>query len=128
MAEQEFQNPISVLRHYHKSGAAADEEDRMATLTLADEAMKFGDYKRAEQILRDGLYEVEFRSYLRSLKIYTAAREISKIDPQIREIVEETGFFQKYLEGIIGKQEALCNFDQEISPLILRIKSEGEKK
>jgi len=116
MVKQE--NPILELIGQSRLGIARAKEEREAVFDLTNEAMRSKDYKRAEQILIDDLYKVEFKDYQRSLETYRELREL--IDISV--IPEKDKVFLDYLKGVLEQKESLHNFDQRISPLILRIR------
>ena len=116
MVKQE--NPILELVGQNKLDIARVEEDRKRIFILVDEAIQSQNYERAEQILRDNLYKNEFNDYQRSLKTYRELKEL--VDTST--ILKKDKVFLDYFEGILEQRELLHNFNQRISPLILRIR------
>ena len=123
--EQMFVNKASGIIHDSRLGITMAEEERNAVFILANEAIRFGDYERAEKILKNELYEVEFKDYQRSFRTYKELEKLILTVPlAVRERVMRS--LSNYLEGILEKKEALNNFDQRISPMILEIRKRAE--
>ena len=90
--------------------------------TLAKEACHFGDYERAEELLRDGLYPIFFDTHQRSIKVYKDVKKLTQNKgEEIKNIAES--FLARQLERIVEGKNKLLDFDNMISRTIAEIKN-----
>ena len=126
MYAQESQPPISEIKQEFESDLARYEGARRKVIISTIEVFQSGDYQKAEQILRDGLYKVEFENHLQGLEICRRLEELANQNPEVKEAFEEVGTLDMYHHANLIQQEFLNNFNQGISLLMSKIRRFGE--
>lgn len=129
MVSQNFQHPISKIKLASELNLKLYEEARKKVLDSAKEAVYSGNPDLAEQIIRNGLYDIEFRNYQGALEEYHSLKSLAEKDPIVKKVLDEKGTLLICLNCTQELQKELNNFDQRINPFILRMKKlvEGTK-
>lgn len=122
MIDKELQDTILELMDEQQLRDTGDKEAVGAAIILAARLFRAGDDQKAEQILRDGLYEIEFNSYMRELKVYKRLNELANRNPSARKIFEETGYLESCYKTTLKYREYLNNFNQRIFSWIQNVR------